>query len=406
MTHPTTEALPPKPHWFEPRIALLYITVFLPNGVMTPFLPLWLEHLHFDAGAISIILSAQLFMRVVATPALSTLADRLPDRAPMLIGTAIGTFAITCFYLLPPSFTLVLAVTLAHSIFQPLQQTLTDSIAVSGVRRYRSDYSKMRIWGSISYLAGNVLAGVVLARSDAGIVPWLLILGYGLMVLSSLSTPRLGRPRRPTVANPADGVRLLSNRAFLSTVLAVAAIQGSHAFLYGFASIYWRSLGFSDSVIGAFWALGTLAEVLLFLVFPRLLSRFSAHTIIAIAGIAAVLRWLAFSVSEPLGFGAVGFTMLQALHALSTGLIIIGVQKAIAELIPEQQTSGAQGITFMANQASVGLFTLLAGYLYAHVSAYGFLSMALIAGVGLGLIFVGLRQPQSAGGGGETSEPS
>ncbi|MBE7185339.1 MAG: MFS transporter [Methylobacterium mesophilicum] len=406
MTPSASDAtLPPKPHWFEPRIALLYFAVFLPNGVMTPFLPIWLENLQFSAGSIAVVLSAQLFMRVVATPALSSLADRLPDRAPMLIGTALATFAITCLYLLPPSFALVLAVTLAHSIFQPLQQTLTDSLAVSGVRRYRSDYSRMRIWGSISYLAGNIVAGIVLARSGAGIVPWLLILGYGLMVAVSIATPRLGRPRRPTVANPAEGVMLLKNRAFLFLVLAVAAIQGSHAFLYGFASIFWRSQGLSDSIIGALWALGTLAEVVLFVAFPRFLGHFSAQRIIVIAGVAAVLRWLAFSFSEPLGLGPVGYTLLMALHALSTGLIIIGMQKAIAEIVPESQTSGAQGITFMANQASVGLFTLLAGFLYARVGAFGFLSMAMLAAIGLGIAFAA-RQPQSAGGGGETREPS
>ena len=44
-----------------------------------------------------------------------------------------------------------------------------------------------------------------------------------------------------------------------------------------------------------------------------------------------------------------GFFAVQTLHALSTGLLLIGLQKMIGETVPEERTGAAQGIAYFAN---------------------------------------------------------
>ena len=57
---------------------------------------------------------------------------------------------------------------------------------------------------------------------------------------------------------------LFRNPAFRLAVGCTALIQGAHAAYYGFAALFWRSQGISDTVIGLLIAEGIIAEILLF----------------------------------------------------------------------------------------------------------------------------------------------
>ena len=79
-----------------------------------------------------------------------------------------------------------------------------------------------------------------------------------------------GAPRR--CRPPTSSTRRRSCSTPISSYFAtgVGVITASHAFLYGFVSIYWKSIGISDSVVGLLWAWGVVAEVCMFLLFTRL----------------------------------------------------------------------------------------------------------------------------------------
>ena len=53
------------------------------------------------------------------------------------------------------------------------------------------------------------------------------------------------------------------DRRFWVFVISAALLQASHQLYYGFGTLYWRGLGFSDTVIGGLWAEGVVAEILL-----------------------------------------------------------------------------------------------------------------------------------------------
>ena len=58
---------------------------------------------------------------------------------------------------------------------------------------------------------------------------------------------------------------------------AGACTQASHGALYAFGSIHWRDLGFSSATIGLLWAVGVVAEILVFAVLGRSVGRGSAR---------------------------------------------------------------------------------------------------------------------------------
>jgi PPP family 3-phenylpropionic acid transporter len=129
-----------------------------------------------------------------------------------------------------------------------------------------------------------------------------------------------------------------------------------------------------------------VAEVVIFMLFNRLFGSITATAVLAIAGVAAIVRWIAYPLIEPAGLGVPGFFVVQSFHALSTGMLLIGLQKMIGETAPEERTGAAQGVAFFATGFSMAAVTLASGPLYERLGTDGFYVMAIVAAVGLACI--------------------
>lgn len=399
-----TQAYAIKPRGYELRVSLLFTAVFLSTGVHLPYFPLWLEYSGFRPAEIAVILSAPMFLRVATTPVITAYADRARDRVNVLVFCSIAALLLSFGYLLPPSYVLVLAVSLALAVFWSPQAILADSLALSGVRRYGSDYSRMRLWGSAAFLAANVAGGQVLGLTGVGAVPVLICVGMALALAVSLAAPRLGRPR---VASPlsADamkrgGASTFLDRRFVLFLTGVGLINGSHGLLYAFGSIHWKALGIGETMIGLLWAWGVCAEVAMFVVFTRIFGRISPQRLMIMAAGAAVVRWTAFTVWDGSAIGIAAFFLLQTLHAMSIGFVLIGVQKMIADRVDEAYLNSAQGAVFFANGGAMAAITLVSGPIYATFGASGFHAMSVVAAAGAVLVWLSARQPQRPGSAG------
>lgn len=391
-----------KPRHFELRMSLIFATLFLSPGTHLPYFPLWLQAQGFHAQQIAIILAAPMFLRVVTTPLLTALADRARDRANVYVALVLASLVLSAGYFLPATYAMVLAVSLALTIVWTPHSPIADSLALSGVRRFGSNYTSMRKWGSISYLCANVAGGFILAATGSQAVPVIIFLAFSAQLGAGLLAPRLGRPRRASPLSATDiqqSAPKLLNPYFLYFSIGVGVITASHAFLYGFVSIYWKSIGISDSVVGLLWAWGVVSEVCMFVIFTRVFGSFSVVSIMAIAGIGSVVRWIAFPLIWPLGLGIPGFFGVQTLHAVSVAMVLIGLQKMIGETVSEERTGAAQGIAYFSNGFFMAVATLASGPLYDHFGVDGFFAMIPIALIGLALIgFAARSAPQRRSG--------
>ncbi|TPN07645.1 MFS transporter [Mesorhizobium sp. B2-1-3] len=383
-----------KPRHFELRMSLIFATLFVSQGTHLPYFPLWLQAKGFHAEQIAVILAAPMFVRVVTTPLLTALADRARDRADVYIALVAASMIISAGYFLPASYAVVLAVSLALTIVWTPHSPMADSLALSGVRRFGSNYTSMRKWGSISYLCANVAGGFILTAAGAQAVPAIIFAALGAALFAALLAPRLGRPR---LASPLSAAEIqhsapsLFNAYFVYFTLGVGILTASHAFLYGFVSIYWKSIGIGDTVVGLLWAWGVVAEVCMFVFFNRIFASVSVVRVMVIAGIGAVVRWIAFPLIWPLGLGVAGFFGVQTLHSVSVAMVLIGLQKMIGETVSEERTGAAQGIAYFFNGFFMAAVTLASGPLYDRFGVDGFLAMIPIAIIGLVLVGLAAR---------------
>src|SRR4029079_17441592 len=94
---------------------------------------------------------------------------------------------------------------------------------------------------------------------------------------------------------PPQPRKLLAHPAFLALLFVGGLIQASHAVLYSFGSIHWRSLGFSGFDTGIFWAMGVSCEILLFSQSGRAIRAVGPFGLLVLGGVAAIIRWTAYA---------------------------------------------------------------------------------------------------------------
>jgi len=400
-TSPAADSIFTRPAAFEARMAALYSAQFVSSAVSVAYFPLWLKDLAFTPEQISVVLAAPLFLRVPASAFVSAWADRSADRVPVLLACAVGAALIAAGYFVATSYALVLLLSLLLAVFWGPHTPLVDSLALSGVRRFGSNYAIMRGTGSFAFLTANVVAGYVVAAQGAGVVPSLLFGGFALFVAVIVLAPRLGPPRRrvPLPGEALMSPSLLRDREFVLFILAGAVIMSSHAHFYAFGSIYLRSLGIGEQMIGWLWAVSVGCEVTVFLAARRLFSSWRPVSMLALGGGAAILRWTAMPLIGESGLGLPGFLVLAVSHALTFSVSFIATQRLMGERIDEERIGAAQALMTFANGAFLATFTLIAGPLFRAFGPWSFLAMALAGAMGIALAVASARSaPEVAGG--------
>lgn len=381
------------------RLSLLFAAIFFVTGSSLPYLPVWLAWRDLSAPEIAIISACPLFVRVLVTPAIGFAADRVGDHRRFLI--LLAWSAVACQVLLAQmrGFFPILLTSLLLAVAWTSIMPLAEAIAVRGMKAARLNYGRMRLWGSISFAAAALAGGWVVQGASPQALFYLLIAGSMLLAgaAHALAKPTSAAPAAPRQDRARLGARdvaaLLAAPTFLVFLLAAGAIQAAHAAYYTFGTLHWRALGHSTLLAGQLWTVGVVAEILVFAYSAALLRRVGPISILVLAGLAAVARWLvmAFDPAVWLLFG------LQSLHGLTFGATHVGAIHFLARFVPEAQGGTAQAVyASFTSGILLGGATLLAGPLYAHFGGRAYLAMAGLAAVGL-LAALGLeRLPQTA----------
>ncbi len=388
---------PAAPPFFQLRCSLAYAAPLGVNGVVLPFLPVWLSGLAFSDYQIGLVLAMQLVLRLLAAPVAGLLADRLDEKTTMLAWSGGLSFVTALAMFFTDNFLgVLLVIAVQATVFAPYAP-IVESIAVSGVRRWGFHYGSMRVWGSIGFVTVTLLAGEARGLWGLNAIPAIMALGFLFTILVAFAAPRLGRsivqPDASGVLKPSS----LKRKDLHLLMIGASVAQAGHGMFYTFGAIQWQAMGFSSGTIGILWSISVICEIVVFFISGWLVRRVSSWTLMRVGCAVALIRWTLF----PLDFGVWGFAALQALHAFTFAFIHIGMQNRLVDSVREDQESSVQGAYVFYNGVFLALSTLLSGVLYHQFGAASYVAMALLALIGLGIIALAARiQPQSAASGG------
>ena len=385
------------PRRFATGVALFYATLFGMTGTHLPFFTVWLKAIGIDAFCIGLITAVPPVTRFTALPLVTGFAERRQALRTAIIvasfATALG-FVVLGTQHLPLALFLIYALTCC--LWTPMVP-LTDAYALRGVKRYGLNYGPLRLWGSAAFVLGALVCGMLLDLIAAKNLIWIIAGSAAIGAVASLALQPLDDTGS---ARPVTGgaSALLRDGGFLAIIVGSALIQGSHAAYYIFASIAWQQAGFDGLTIAILWALGVIAEIVLFALSPRF--SLQPSILVVIAALSAAARWLMMAQDLPLAVLAI----VQLAHALSFGLTQVGIMGLMLHHVPGHVMARGQGYLTACGGIVAGLASVASGAIYGSWGQGIYYVMAAMAALGGLVVFLARerlsRQPHKAASGG------
>lgn len=249
------------------RFAALSCCYFAAIGLFNPYAPLWFQSLGLSTLTIGGIASLQSWTRILAPYAWSWAGDHGGRRVELIRLAAVGCVLSALGLLGVTSALAVSLVTMllfmANAGVVPLYEATLAHLLSTGERMDLGRYGRVRVWGSVGFIASVTVFGALLDLAGIGVFPWFVAAMNMLLLVAALRLPRqredvqaLGEapPVLERLRNPA--VRWFFASIFF-TVLA-------HTSLYAFFSLYLVSLGYGKSAVGALWAVSVAMEIVFF----------------------------------------------------------------------------------------------------------------------------------------------
>ncbi|MEW7977457.1 MAG: MFS transporter [Candidatus Sedimenticola endophacoides] len=275
------------PYW---RLSSFYFAYFAALGALIPYWSLYLKSLAFDAIDIGILMAIPMATKFIAPFIWGWLGDHLGGRMSIVrLGAFLTTVVFLAVFWLTGFWELGLAMVL-FSFFWNAVLPQFESVTLVYLRERAAHYARVRVWGSVGFIFAVVLLGVAVDALGPGVILPVLLAIYAGIWLSSLviEDPSSEEPprRQPSIT------RVLRLPAVIAFFMVCFLHQAGHGTYYTFYSIYMESAGYSKTVIGQLWALGVIAEVVVFLFMHRLLPRFGARRVLICSLLLAALRWM------------------------------------------------------------------------------------------------------------------
>ena len=359
------------------RFSFYYAAIFLAVGIHLPFWPAWLKFRGLDETEISLLLSISVWIRAFANPLIAHFADRSGNHRQVIMISAAGGVITFAFFGFAEGFWALFAVNVIASTFFMSLIPLGENLASRASLEHKFDYGRVRLWGSLTFILSAYLGGWVLQRTDANAVLWMIVAAMMISFFAGFGLPI--RPKRERVLARFPAFSLLRQKQFIVFIAAMSLLQSSHALVYVFGTIHWQAANIPDHIIGALWAEGVVAEIILFAFSGAVIRHVSPIKLMWLAAGGGVIRWiiLANTTDVYLLFAT------QWLHGLTFGAAHLAAIHYILRTVPEHLSASAQGLySGFASGLVMGLMMMLSGGLYETYSGSAFYAMAILSAAG------------------------
>jgi PPP family 3-phenylpropionic acid transporter len=370
------------------RLSGFYLFYFASLGALVPYWSLYLQSLDFSVTRIGQLIAILMATKIVAPNIWGWIADHTGQRMTIVrMASLLAAIAFTAVFV-ADSFWWMALVMAVFSFFWNASLPQFEATTMSHLGADTHRYSGIRLWGSVGFIIAVAGLGPLLGRYGTGLLPVVLMVLFVGIWLSSLSVPESAAGHLPLDQAPLGQV--LKRPAVLALLGVCFLVQASHGPYYAFFSIYLESHGYSTGVIGQLWALGVVAEIIVFLLMPRLLPRYGARRLLLFAVGLTSVRWLLIA-----GYADnwLIITLAQTLHAASFGLyhaVLIYLVHAL--FTGAHQGRGQALYSSLSFGAGGAAGSLVSGYLWTGIGPEAMFQLAAVASLcALLLVYRGIH---------------
>lgn len=359
-------------------LSSFYFFFFALLGGFAPYLPLYLDDLGFSHYDIGVLMSVLLITKVLAPNLWSWIGDHSGKRLFLVRAGSFLSFLFFCGMLFVESFWALIFVIAGFSFFWNAILPQYEVVTLFNLGKDRRRYSLIRVWGSIGFIITVYCLGFVFNVFSIRILPWVLCAITLMIWLTSLSRVK---ERQKTTHEPLAGLfNLIKQPGVIAFFVINFLLQVSHGPYYTFFSLYLENIGYSKSLIGSMWALGVLAEVILFLFMAPLLHRFSLRQLIIVSLFLTTLRWL---ITALYGENTMLLFTSQLAHAASFGVMHVVAIHYINEHFDGEHEGQGQALY---SSLSFGLGGAAGAYFSGYLAEMVALSTLFFYAAGISLV--------------------
>ncbi len=380
------------PYW---RLAGVYFFYFAYIGAFAPYFSLYLSASGVAAAGIGVIMALPQLVRIFAPHLWGWLADRSRRRLRIArIGTVVGT-VVYCGLFAARGFESLFAIVLLMSFFLSAALPLVEVTTLTHLGEHTAQYGRIRVWGSIGFIAAVLLVGYALDWLPIGALLWIM-----LAILIGAAALLMAVPEAPHVEHIHDHTpiaHVLRQPQVVALMMACALMAVAHGPYYTFYSIYLVGYGYTKGAVGWLWALGVICEIAIFFWMSHL---FRAYTLRDVLIASFALTAVRFVIIAWWADNLLLLLLAQTLHAASFGSFHAAALGYVHRFFRGRNQARGQAIytslTFGLGGTLGGLY---AGYAWERLGAgITFSGAALCAFAGMLILWRTLDDPQTARG--------
>ena len=370
------------------RLSRFYFFYYFFVGLFVPYWGLYLQSKSFTAFQIGVLLSLFQISRIFAPNFWGWLADHTNKRARWIrLASFIGCLGyIGVFW--ADSFFLIFLVMMSMSLFTSSTIPLAESLTLSHLASTNGSYSNIRLWGSVGFIIASFFLGILIDSYSVSILVWALLFTQLIILCLSFSIPDkkfklIGDTKRSIF-------KILKKPEVISLLIGCALMVSSHGLLYNFYSIFLKEQGYSSSLIGILWSIGVIFEIFIFILMPKILSKFHLKEVLLISLFLAVIRF--FLIGNYVDILWV-LILAQTLHAATFGSFHVASVELVSMHFNREHHSRGQSIY---NSITYGLGGTIGGLgggfmIDQYGAASTFMFSSILPLIGFVVIFFGLR---------------
>ena len=349
------------------KLGAFYFFYYAIVGTFMPYWNLYLQHQGFSFQQIGWLSSIAIITRFFAPFIWGWIADKSGKR--MLL-VRIATWVESCIWFLifivPNNFQSIATLMLIFSFFQNAILAQFEGVTLFWLGDEKAKlYGRVRKWGSVGFIVAVFLIGELL---DLISIHWLPIILLSIAFLAFIWAFTIQEPSNAPKAQ--KKLQPIWKNIRHPTVLAFFSIEFillfSFAPFYSFYSNYLHEQHYSTAQIGALWATGVIAEIVMFAYAQRIfLQRFSWQKLVILCLILTSIRWYI------VGVGSAYFVvqlLAQTIHAFSFGLFHLIAMKVIFQHFSAEQQGRGQALYSTMWGIGVAVGSILAGHYWNVLS--------------------------------------
>jgi PPP family 3-phenylpropionic acid transporter len=296
------------------NLSAFYFFYFAYLGAFAPFFALYLTSVGMNAVEIGVLMALPQLTRILAPHLWGWLADHTGRRIGVVrISGAAGMIAFLGVFA-GDSFAWLFAVLFAMMFFWSAALPLVEATTLSKLGDETARYGRIRVWGSVGFIAAVVAVGYLIDATAPRSVLWVIAaLMAGMLLLSFTLSEAKPEPHE---SDDLPVWQIVRKPAVLAVIGASALMAAAHGPYYTFYTIHLVDHGYSKSAAGWLWALGVICEIGIFIWMSRLYRAFTLRSILIASTLLAALRFVV------IGWSADSIVLLlaaQTLHAASFG---------------------------------------------------------------------------------------